>query len=374
MSNIQFTSITTDEGQRFLTVFADGQLLPPVDDSHPNFARIFDAVKASLEGQYVDVQSLVELFDVAKTIETRFERLSDRVAVKNGNVLLDGDPVHGALQTQILDFLDSGEDFAPLVNFYEKLLTNPLGDVREGLYTWIKGQRAEGNFTITEEGDILGYKAVKRVDPEWRTDASEVFVPSRRGEGVVNGRDVKVYEYIEQVPGDVVEMPRSKVLNAPSHECGDGLHIGTYSYAKDFMGSYGTVMLVKFSPRDIVSLPDSNASWKLRVCRYTVIGPVDEPLEVPLYSPQGVEADEEPDAALSDTDLSFDDDDENEEVGTVLDRRGDCLHLGDSVADSDGDEGVVVSIREALDEAEVEYPSNPTYGRIWWDGDDLIRL
>ena len=356
MSNVQFTSITTDEGQQFLTVFAEGKLLPPVDDSHPNFKRIKEICVASLGGEVVDVAHLVSLFDVAQTIVEQFERLSARVTVKNGVVHLDGDPVHGTLQEQILQFLDAGEEFGPLVEFYEKLLTNPLGDVREGLYNWIAGQRAEGNFTITPEGDILGYKSVKPQSPEWRTEEDVVYVPSQRGEGIVNGRDVSAEEYIEQVPGDTVEMPRSKVLHAPSRECGDGLHIGTWAYAKDFYGG-STVMLVRFSPRDIVSLPDSNASWKLRVCRYEVIGPVTEPLEVPVWSP-GREVEPQPEIDLV---LGQD----RPDYGA-----GNLFEVGDEVSDPDGDVGIVRQITED-GRYVLTYPAHPEYGTITWDEYDL---
>ena len=330
MSNVQFTAITTDEGQQFITVLVDGRLQPPVDDTHPNFGKIKEICATALGGEDVDTEHLLSLFDVEQTIREQFERLSDRVSVKNGVITLDGDPVHGTLQDQILAFLDAGEDFAPLVNFYEKLLTNPLGDVREGLYTWIQGQKAEGNFTITPEGDILGYKGVMKATPEWRTDYEVVYVPSRRGEGIVNGRDVSASEYIEQVPGDTVEMPRSRVLHEPSRECGDGLHIGTWAYAKGF--GDGSTMLVKFSPRDIVSLPDGNSSWKLRVCRYDVIDLVDEPLEVPVYQTETPSGDVNVTVSV-DIDLTL--------PAQWQDADGQGFDVGDRVADSDGDEGVV---------------------------------
>lgn len=283
MSQISFNVAEAENGQKFVTVFANGILTAPADDSHPSFSAIVAACEAAFRGEHIDPQDVLDLFDVGATIARKFQQLSDRVSVKNGQILLDGDPVHGTLQDQILSFVDSGEDFGPLVAFYEKLLTNPLGNVREGVYDWMQGQGA-GSVTITLDGDLLGYKSVHSATPEWRTDETTVYRPSRRGAGVVNGRDVGSREFIEQVAGDVVEMPRSKVLNAPSRECGDGLHIGTWSYANGFQGD--TVLLVRFNPRDIVSLPDSNAAWKLRVCRYTVVGPTTGALHVPVLDVQ----------------------------------------------------------------------------------------
>jgi hypothetical protein len=288
---------TNDAGEQSIFALVDGQALN-AHQSHPNWNAITQKFLAQESDGFAD------LFDIPQTIERKFARLSERVTAKNGNIYFDGDEVHGTIIEAILGFMEAGEDVGPLVNFFEKLTTNPLGNVQDGLFSWITGQKEEGNFTITPDGDILGYKAVAEARPEWRTDEDVVYVPSRRGEGIVNGRDVSRDEFIEQVPGDVVEMPRSRVLNEPSAACGDGLHIGTWHYAKTFMYS-GEVMLVRFSPRDIVSLPDSNSTWKLRVCRYVVVGPVTEPLDVPLYSVDEPLDDGDLDLSLSDAHVAF---------------------------------------------------------------------
>lgn len=330
---INFKLVTNEDGTRSVAVFSPLTLdTVQADEAHPNFEAIVEACHDSLDGVDVDLSEVVDLFNVPATIERKFQRLGERVTVEGSQVMFDGDPVDGVLQDQILDFLDSGDDFGALVNFYEKLATNPLGDVREGLFTWIKGQRKYGNFTITPSGDLLGYKAVSRRTPEWRTDVEgDVFVPSRASRHTgdrVNGVEVQAGQFIEQVEGDVVEMPRSVVLNEPSRECGTGLHIGTYAYAESFTGD--TVMLVQFSPRDIVSLPDSNSSWKLRVSRYTVVEAVTEPLQVPLY----LGADVEPDWT-------------NFEFVNLTDEEADdldvTLQIGDRVTDSEGIEGTVTA-------------------------------
>lgn len=281
-----------DAGEKFIFVLAPGHSEPlTAHQSHPNWSRIQEQFLAQDEDGFAD------LFDIPATVERAFQRLSERVTAKNGKIYFDGDEVHGTIVEAILGFMEAGEEVGPLVNFFEKLTTNPLGNVQDGLFSWITGQKSEGNFTITPEGDILGYKSVKSTTPQWRGDHDIVYVPSRTGGGIVNGVEVSNDQFIEQVPGDVVEMPRSRVLNEPSAACGDGLHIGTYAYAKTFYGG-NTVMLVKFSPRDIVSLPDSNSTWKLRVCRYTVLGPVDAPLDVPLYNVEQPVDDDDLDVSL----------------------------------------------------------------------------
>lgn len=371
MSNIQFTLTQAENGQRFVTVFANGTLSAPAPDDHPNFKAIVAACQAAFDGDdSISGDDVLALFDVRKLIERKFERLGERVSVEGDTVLFDGDPVDGTLQDQILAFLDAGEDFEPLVKFWEKLTTNPLGDVRQGLYDWINGQRKNGNFTITAEGDVLGYKSVREQAPEWREGYDTVFVPSRRGIGRVNDTEVSAGRYIEQVPGDIVEMPRSKVLNAPSAACGDGLHIGTYQYASTFhSGGCNTVMLVKFSPRDIVSLPDSNATWKLRVCRYEVVGQVTEPLEVPVYAPVGQEQ-PEVEYGHGDSDLDFDLGFEDDEDG-YYDSNDDIIHVGDRVEDCDGDEGVVERLDD--DGVTIRYDDR-TFGSLSYSPDEVTIL
>ncbi len=327
-SPLIFTLAGTSDGE-FITVYAPGRDPLPADNSHVNFDAIKTACIAAAKGESVDPDEVVDLFDIGATVEREFQRLTERVAVQHGQITLDGDPVDGSLQEQILDFLDAGEDFGPLVNFYEKLATNPLGDVQAGLFDWIRAQRESGPLTITPDGDVIGYKAVLVQKPEWRETDGDVYVPSRRGEGTVNGIDVKRDQFIEQIDGDVVEMPRSKVLHAPSQMCGDGLHIGNYGYASTFLGSRPNtrVLLVKFSPRDIVSLPDSNSSWKLRVCRYTIVGTTDAALDTPLYLTAADVANAEDEAAEQGLDLNL-----------SLDGN---LAVGDRVVDYDDDEGTI---------------------------------
>ncbi len=266
MSTIQFSLVKTTDDQ-FVTVYVAGRDPLPANSSHPNFTAIVALCGAAAAGADVDAEQVADLFDIPATIERKFQRLSERVSVVGDEVLLDGDPVHNTLTEQILAFMEEGEDFEPLVNFYEKLLTNPLGDVREGLFDWIAGQTNDGSkVTVTEDGDLIGYKGV------WPSKEG-TYVPSRAntGDTRINGDVVAHGAPIEQTVGDVVEMARAG-LSEPSHECGVGLHVGTWAYAKEF----GPVcMKVRFSPRDVVSAPDRNASWKLRVCRYTVLEVVE---------------------------------------------------------------------------------------------------
>lgn len=232
-----------------ITVVVDGEPYC-ASNEHPNFSEI---VKRASEG---DV-SVVDLFDVSNTIAKKFEYLSDRVSVSNGVVHFDGEPIHSVLNTQIVEFMKNGMDFMPLVNFYEKLMQNPNEDSRNQLYAWLDAHK----FTITPEGDLLGYKGVA-------IDANGDYVSVNHGRAIVNGQEFK--GAIPNKIGDVVTMPRSEVQFDPGVGCSTGLHVGTWNYASDW--ARGAVLEVTVNPRDVVSVPHDCSAQKLRTCRYVVSG------------------------------------------------------------------------------------------------------
>lgn len=247
-----------------LTLFVDGEMYTAGSD-HPNFKAIVGAV---LEGD----ESVVALFDVDKAVATHFEKYSERVSVANGHVYFDGDLVEDTLTKQIVRFMNDGLDFKPLVNFFEKVADNPNQHSRQQFYAWVQDRK----FTIAEDGDILAYKGVY-------ADGDEHFRSVSSGTAQVNG--VSQTGKIRQTVGDVVEMPRSAVQHDPSVGCHTGLHAGTWEYASTFVsGPDAKILTVKFSPRDVVSVPTDCAAQKVRVSRYTVVDVVDAPYTEALYT------------------------------------------------------------------------------------------
>lgn len=233
-----------------VTVVVDGQPYT-ASHTHPNFKEI---LQLATEG---DV-SVVDLFDVSLTVAKKFEQLSDRVSVHDGRVFFDNDEqINPVLEAQIIEFIKTGNDFMPLVNFYDKIQQNPNPDSREQLYAWLDAH----DFTITPEGDLLGYKGVKKLP-------NGNYVSVNHGRAIVNG--VEVRGAIPNQIGDVVTMPRSDVQFDPSVGCSTGLHVGTWDYARNW--AQGEVLEVTVNPRDVVSVPHDCSAQKLRTCRYTVTG------------------------------------------------------------------------------------------------------
>jgi len=284
---LSYTIIQNEDGSANVALFLDGEV-QVAHSTHANYKAIVEALLANDEtADYED------LFDTGKAVAARFQALSERVTVENGNILLDGDVVDDSLTQQIVRFLDEGiEDWQPLVAFLENVAANPQDESKTQLYNWVTNQR-EG-VTITKDGLIVGYKGVQ-------SDGDGSFQSLNSGTATVQrpGEDpVTITGRIPNEVGSIVTMPRSQVVHDPAAHCHRGLHVGTQAYAS----SYGSVMLeVHVNPRDVVSVPNDAAGEKIRVCRYTIVKVLDagfrytgalrpddemEPLDDGYYAPQ----------------------------------------------------------------------------------------
>lgn len=250
MTNIPHFISTGANGVDTVVAFNPNNNTPVVeaDSNHPHW-------KAIVEGLRNGDESVFELFDVAGGLMTRLRKLSDRIDYDGKNILFDGDVVDNALASQIQRFLEQGvEDYKPLVKFWEKVAMNPNQHSREQLYRWL----ASHDFTVTEDGDIVGYKGVKTRDGKLFSTAA--------GTALVDG---KVHKgYIPNAIGSTVTMPRSEVRHDPNNTCSTGLHVANFDYAK----GYGdTTLEVHVHPRDVVSVPSDANGRKMRCCKYKIV-------------------------------------------------------------------------------------------------------
>lgn len=254
-------TIVGDEDGSNIVVFVPGNPPAVAHDSHPNFEAIVAGAKAGDE-------DVLALFDIAATVATRFERLSERITTAFGRLYFDGVEVANALTAQVIRFLDAGlEDWRPLVAFFEKVQGNPDAHSREQLYAWLDGR----DFAITKSGDIVGYKGVAK-------DGDGALVSVHAGRAIVNGEQVS--GHIPNPLGALIEMPRNEVTADPALGCHKGLHVGTYDYAIGYAS--GAMLEVHVNPRDVVSVPTDCDAQKMRVCRYRVVGHIDAPHTAPV--------------------------------------------------------------------------------------------
>ena len=104
-----------------ITVFLDGK--PElVNNTHPNFSKIVDAVHAN------DEASFDALFNIAKTVE-KFVSPTGLIHVENGVVYYTGEgareEINGTLVDRILEAIRVGRSPTHLLKFLENLYTNP---------------------------------------------------------------------------------------------------------------------------------------------------------------------------------------------------------------------------------------------------------
>lgn len=250
MSKPQYTLVNTGDTE-YITVYVEGAEPLSADSSHPYFQEIKDCVHHGDCGN-----AIIDLFDLAVAASKKFQQLSERVSVANGQVFFDGDAQHDTITSQVVRFIDSNtDDWQPLVRFMENVAANPTQHSREQLYDWLKAN----DLRITDEGNIVGFKGV---------GPAPDYLSGHSGQATVNG--VVHKGRIPNPLNAVVEMPRSSVQHDPGAACSTGLHVGTYDYAQSF--ARGTLLEVHVNPRDVVSVPTDAGGQKVRVSRYKVVG------------------------------------------------------------------------------------------------------
>lgn len=253
MAALQYQIVGQEDGTKNVTVFRPGDKPLVARSDHMNYEKI-------IEGLLKDDEKVYDLFDVSFAVGMKFQRLTDRITVANGQIFIDGEQMDNALIEQIVRFLQEGvEDWKPLVKFYDNLLQNPNPESVTELYSWISAH----NITITEDGMILGYKGLQKVTDK-NKDSGYAYESASAGKAIVDG---VVYEgRIPQDVGAIVEMPRSDVEYNPRQDCGVGLHVGDHAYARSY--ARPGFFEVHINPRDVVSVPDHGQ--KLRCCRYVI--------------------------------------------------------------------------------------------------------
>lgn len=259
--------VTNNEGDRTLTAIINGELYHAESFVHPRFDALVAKVEAGDE-------SVVDDFNATLAVSNKLHALTERLTLSGNTLFFDGVEINDAFtETLVRFFEEEVGDWKPLAEYYEKIMVNMEQHSRENLSRWVKAQ----NLTITEEGDIVGYKGMYTHEV---VDGVQNYRPTNKGHGFVNGEEV-VNGWLVQTVGDVVTMPRNEVTHDPAQTCSAGLHVGTYAYAS---GYGNTVMSVIINPRDVVSVPNDAGGQKVRVCRYRNVEVVDRAYSGAVYS------------------------------------------------------------------------------------------
>jgi hypothetical protein len=273
-----------------LTLVLNNQSYQVLPD-HINYKLILERLPSAT------AEELLEVVDVQKAVATFSDGL---VEIKNGQVLYEGEEVHGSISKRILEFMSKGLPFQPLVNFLNNIMENPSMQSQKELYDFLEHE----HLPITEDGHFLAYKAV-------RSDFKDKY----RG-------------VFDNSVGNVCTMQRAKVDDDRGRGCSNGLHAGALNYVAGYgsLEAGDRIVIVKINPKDVVSVPSDSNCEKLRTCRYEVVGEYEGELLKPLYKANFSEddyGDDDEDDYLNDYDESywdqFDDEDEDDEDENDLD-------------------------------------------------------
>jgi hypothetical protein len=211
--------------------------------SHPNYNKLINHLK----------NGNVEYFEASYDIISHVNAYCDGyVNCTEGNLTWDGIKMPEMFTSTIVDMIQQGFPFEPMLNFLDNLSQNPSDHAVVELFDFMEHK----NMPITYDGCFLAYKAV-------RNDYKDIYS-----------------ETFDNSIGNVCEVPRSKVNKNRDVGCGHGLHIGAIDYAKSYGGinlddedndGGNRLMICKVNPRDVVSVPTDSKFQKLRCCRYEVV-------------------------------------------------------------------------------------------------------
>lgn len=222
------------------------------DDDTESFATLAKALKEQDTKVIKDIVSLK--FNLIQAINSFG---GGKVGFEDGELFYvnnEGEKanVDTKLTSKIRELINAGKSAEVLVKFLDNLINNPDKRAVQDFYDFL----LVNNLAITEDGHFLAYKIVG-------SDYLDLYTGT-----------------MDNSPGKVVSMDRSKVNPDPRQTCSYGLHICSKDYLPQYGGGYGSgrdnkIVVVKVNPADVVAFPKDYANAKARVCSYTVMGTIE---------------------------------------------------------------------------------------------------
>lgn len=265
---------TTDDGTEQLIV----QWMDENDHPHVIVRPVNDQDYQNINKFASGQISETELLDALQTTENIFEKAADVVNAKiekiSNHIGCDGYHIYydydlitktsldPTLENHLLRLIkeDKGaKDYMSWVNFTERLYGNCDPEIRSQIVSWLMAQNW---LTIDTDGRLIGYRGCD-------SDNDDQPIARHKGFAIVNGEQVNGVIY--NLPGSIIELPRSQVQHDPTVGCASGLHVGTFQYAYSWASDDGFICRVAVAPEDIVSVPFECESSKIRCCRFEVL-------------------------------------------------------------------------------------------------------
>lgn len=205
-----------------------------------------------------DAEKFLEYAEKGETIS---EWAEGNFTVADGILKYGDEIVHNTVASRILEMIEQGFDYKPMLRFVENLYNNVSMRAVEELYNFLEHKY----LPITPDGCFLAYKGVIKFNCDGDNCSDKM---NRK---IVKGDFVDKYtghSYRNNV-GDVNEMPRRLVNDNANIGCDQGLHVGSLEYAS---GYSDVVVICKVNPSDVVSVPYDCNCQKVRVAKYEVVG------------------------------------------------------------------------------------------------------
>lgn len=289
-------------GNGTISIMIDGKM-KPVDTAHGNY----DAIKNAIIACQWDI--IPNLINIKEQVESAIQAsaTAGKVTIENGEVFYNNKAIHNTLTERIIDMVRQGFDIGYMVKFLENLMKNPSFRAVNELYGFLES----GSIPITENGTFLAYKKIRN---DWTDIHSGTF---------------------DNSIGAVCEMPRNMVDEDSSRTCSAGLHVCSYDYLAHFSrDNDDRVVICEINPADVVSIPADYNNTKMRVCKYTVIGEVEDYKESEILN----------NSFISTNDM-FPDQEKNKNDWSDI-----CTGSIDDLEDDESSKNVGKSIQKALEE------------------------
>jgi hypothetical protein len=167
------------------------------------------------------------------------------VELKDGLIYIDGEGLPSELSVRVLDLKRQNIPVKSLLAFWRNLKENPSMNSVQQLY------KEHNGHPITSDGYFIAYRSVTEDFKDHHTKTMDNSV------------------------GKTVSIPRNKVNDKPEETCSTGLHVASWSYAKDFGGARRMIE-VKVNPKNVVCVPNDYNNTKMRVCEFEVLSEIAE--------------------------------------------------------------------------------------------------
>lgn len=236
IKNLAYVLTLKEGNPQSLCAVIDGKTV-----SRNNTDTNFKEIWAELAKEKHDFAKIRGLLDIAHSVK---EYMGVKADTKNGRVYFKGKEIHNSLTRRIIEFMRTGVPCDRLIKFLVKLQLNPNENSRNQLYDYCENYR----LPITSDGEFLAYKAVA-------SDFKDKYTGT-----------------IDNSPGQIVSMHRSRCNESADVACASSLHCGNFEYCQSY-GDNPTdkFVLVSVSPTMVVSCPKDSSWQKLRVCKYKVL-------------------------------------------------------------------------------------------------------